>query len=370
MDPNTSLSNWVEVNLGAIKNNVELLCQLTNVQVMAVVKANAYGHGLVPVAHAALEGGASWFGVARIEEAVELRHAGLTNPILVLGYTPKSKYETAISNDISLAVWEMQQISHASVVTKKIGKSAKLHLKIDTGMARLGVSPLDAVALAKRISSLDFIIFEGVFTHFARADEEETSYSDFQEEAFKDLLNQLARVNAYPHVIHAANSAASLNRPSSYFDLVRTGIAIYGLHPSLSCRLPTGFQPALAWKSIISQVKTVGAGQGVSYGHKYVTTKPERIGTIPVGYADGYRLWKGNQVLVGGCRVPVVGRVCMDQILVNLDNVPEAKADDCVVLIGAQENEVITVEEVASWWGTINYEVVCGLSSRVPRIYS
>jgi len=362
-------STWIEVDCTAIENNVRLLCRMTGVAVMAVVKANGYGHGAVPVVRAALQGGATWCGVARIEEAMELRSAGIDCPILILGFTPWEKVESAIANDISMAAWTADQVNFAAVKAQNLGRKARLHLKVDTGMSRLGLSPEDAVALARSMVHTPSISFEGVFTHFARADEKDQFTTQQQERCFREVLTSLSAGDMLPPWIHAANSAATISHPNTWFNMVRPGIAVYGLDPSPDCRLPSDFRSALAWKTVISQIKRLPAGRGVSYGHEYSTASEERIGTLPVGYADGYRRVAGNKVLVRGKQIPVVGRVCMDQIMVQLDSVPEAREGDEVVLIGSQGEESLTVDNLAAIWRTVNYEVICGLGARVPRVY-
>jgi len=369
MEYSHNYSNWIEVDLDAIENNVRLIRQHTGVQVMAVVKANAYGHGAIPIARAAIKGGASWFGVARIEEALEIRQGGLDSPILVLGFTSPRRLEEAIANRISLAVWDKDQVERISVLAADIGKTAHLHLKVDTGMSRLGIQPIDALALARLIESNPGVVLEGIFTHFARADEVDPGPSMIQENLFIQTVADLAAEGIYPPLIHAANSAASMTRPNSRFNLVRAGIALYGLHPSKDCQLTSEFRPALSWKAVLAQVKLLPPGRGVSYGHEYTTSSYEFIGTAPVGYADGFRRQSGNQVLIAGRKVPVVGRVCMDQITIQIDGVPNAKEGDEVVIIGSQEKSRITAEEVGYRWGTVNYEVVCGIGHRVPRLY-
>jgi len=362
-------TTWVDVDLGAIEHNVRRTRQITDTAVLAVVKANAYGHGAVPVARAALRGGASWLAVARLEEGLELRRCGLQAPILILGYTPSAQVESAVRDDISLTVWTPAQVVQAARAAGQVGKQARLHLKVDTGMNRLGAPPEEAFTLAEQIAAEERVIFDGVFTHFARADESDPRPTDEQAQRFYGLIERLEAARLRPRWVHAANSAAALYRPDARFDLVRLGIAMYGLHPSAEAPLPPDFRPALSWKSVLSHVKTVPPGSGVSYGHRYVTARHERIGTVPVGYADGLRRLDGNVLLVRGRRVPVIGRVCMDQIMVQLDAVPQAAVGDEVVLIGAQGNTRITAEEVAGIWGTINYEVVCAIGARVPRVY-
>lgn len=361
--------SYAEIDLAAIRNNVRFIRKHSGVQVMALVKANAYGHGAVPVARAALQAGASWCGIATVEEALELRHAGLDCPILLVGFTPPERVEEAIANRFSMTVWDIEQVQTASTSAERIGQLANLHLKVDTGMSRLGVRPQDALELARQLSNTPGVLLEGVCTHFARADELDPAATDAQERTFVEVVGSLEALGLRPPLVHAANSAAGLTRPSAHLDLIRLGIAMYGLHPSPECPLPGTFQAALAWRTVLSQVKSLPAGTGVSYGHIYVTKGEERIGTIPVGYADGFRRVLGNQVLVAGRHVPVVGRVSMDQIMVQLDAAPEAQAGDEVVLIGTQGEGSITAEDVAQRWGTINYEVTCNIGARVPRLY-
>lgn len=362
-------STWLEIDLNAIRKNLRSIQQLTHTQVMAVVKANGYGHGAVHVARAAIEAGATWCGVGRIDEALQLREAGLNCPILLLGYAPPEAYEIAIMHKIDLTVWEADQILWAEKIAKRIGKPVQVHLKIDTGMNRIGAPPAKLTSLLDMFQSATHVCLQGAYTHFARADEEDPRPTNEQERLFLESVEKLKKGGHQIPWIHVANSAASLTRPQTNYSMVRVGIALYGLNPSKVCPLPNGFSPALSWKSVLSHVKTLPPGHGVSYGHEYVTQKHERIGTVPVGYADGFRRMPGNWVLVQGKRVAVRGRVCMDQIMVSLDEVPEAQVGDEVVIIGAQGNEQISAEEVAARWRTVNYEVVCGISARVPRVY-
>jgi len=369
MNHNVSHSTWVTVDLRAIEKNVSAVKAVAEIPVMAVVKANAYGHGMIPVAGAALRGGAQWLGVARVEEALELREAKFTCPVLVLGYVPDSRISGAVNNDISLTVWSVDQLKSITSLAGEFILPAKLHLKIDTGMSRLGAQVSDALSIAERIFTTKSVYLEGLSTHYARADEEDLSSARNQEHEFNTVVDKLAKAGIKPHLVHAANSAATLFMPDSRFSLIRPGISIYGLQSSGARMLPSEFQSALEWKAILSQVKMLPPGRGVSYGHEYVTQKEERIGIVPVGYGDGFRRVVGNQVLVGGRLVPVIGRVCMDQVCVQLDEVPSAQAGDEVVIIGSQGGSRITAEQVAERWGTINYEVVCGLAARIPRIY-
>jgi alanine racemase len=366
----SACSTWLEVDLEAIRQNVHRLKQVSGVTVMAVVKANAYGHGIAEVARAAVAGGAGWCGVARIEEALALRQAGIKAPILVLGYTPAERLPEAISARLSLAVYARQQGEVFSTAAQALNARLKVHAKIDTSMGRLGVFPEEGGQFVRHLVSLPGIEVEGIFTHFASADEPENPATDAAIDRFNGLLEELNGLGLRPPMVHAANSAAALYFPRARFDLVRCGISIYGLHPSSEARLPAGFRAALAWKARLTSIKRLPPGHGVGYNARYVTTRHESIGTVSVGYADGFRRRLGNFALVQGQRVPVVGGVCMDQCMLQLDQVAAARMGDEVVLIGRQGDASITAEDVAEAWGTVNYDVVCGLAGRVPRFYS
>jgi alanine racemase len=360
---------WIEVDLTAIEDNIQYFSEMSTAQVMAIVKANAYGHGSCEVAEAGLRGGATWLAVARVNEAQQLRQAGLDAPILILGYTPPLRVSEMIQAEVALTVWDVRQVGWISEAADACGMEARLHLKVDTGMSRLGSRPVDVLALAQAIDKTSGVDFEGIFTHLARADESDPSTTDLQLDRFQEVIENLEREGLRPPLVHCANSAAALNRIGTHMDLMRVGIAMFGLEPSPETPLPAVIRPALSWKSILVQVKTLPQGRGISYGHRYTTTREERIGTIPVGYADGLRRVEGNQVLVRGRVVPVVGRVTMDQIMVNLDSLPEAQAGDEVIILGTQDGARISAEDIAARWGTINYEVTSGIAARVPRLY-
>ena len=370
MNPQNEYSTWVEVDLGAIEENVRYFLQSTGKQCMAVVKAEAYGHGALQIAKTACKAGASWLGVARAGEALALRAAGIDEPIFLLGWTPPGRMEALIKANVSLAFWSEAQLADISEATEKVGGRANVHLKIDTGMSRVGVKPEAASHLAQEARRMPNVHLEGVFTHFAKADESDPATTDSQLRIFREIVDNWESSGLRPPLVHCANSAAALRRPEAWYDLVRVGIAMYGLHPSSVCKLPGVVRPALTWKSCLAQVKVLPPGRGISYGHIYTTTAEERIGTIPVGYADGFRRVEGNEVLVGGKRVPVVGRVTMDQIMVQLDALPNTRPGDEVVIIGSQEAERISAEDVADRWGTINYEVTSGILKRVTRVYT
>ena len=360
---------WLEINLGAIRRNVERLHKIAGNIVMAVVKANAYGHGLVEVTRAALKGGAERLGVARFEEALALRLAGIDAPILVMGYTSPEHAANAARLKICLAVYNRDAAqAYARALTGE-RTPLRLHVKVDTGMGRLGVFPEEAVEFIRQVRMQNNLLVEGLFTHFSSADHVDTTVTDLQISRFNKVIADLAATGFKPPMIHASNSAGILRYPQAAYDMVRPGIAIYGLHPSDQVQLPEDFEPALTWKTRIVSIKTMPPGSGIGYGRRYITRKHERVGVIAAGYADGLRRRLGNVALVNGKRVYQVGGLCMDQTMFNLDAVPDAKPGDEVVLLGKQGEEHINAEEIGASWDTINYEVVCGLAARVPRYY-
>ena len=362
-------SIWLEINLGAIRRNIQRIAQITHRQVMAVVKANAYGHGLFEVAKAAEKAGIARLCVARLEEALALRESGVNAPILVLGYTSPLDVPKAMHGSISLALFNAELAPQYQEAAQFGEGKLNVHIKVDTGMGRLGIFPEDAVEFVSGVSKMDQINIEGLFTHFASADEPSKTTTDDQIDRFNRVLHELESIGIRPSIIHASNSAASLYYSKAWYDAVRPGNAIYGLSPSVEAPLPSDFEPALTWKTRLTSVKMLPPGSGVSYNHRYITRGEERIGASAVGYADGLRRKLGNVALINGHRVTQAGMVCMDQTMWQLDEVPSAKVGDEVVLIGKQGNEQILAEEVAANWNTVNYEVVCGLSARVPRYY-
>ena len=362
-------STWLEVDLSAIKNNIKQIKSMTATRIMAIIKANGYGHGVLAVAEAATQAGTSWLGVARIEEALNLRAAGIQSELMVLGYTPPALIPEAIQNNVHVAIYERDMAEAYLSYARKVEGRLKAHLKIETGMGRLGMPPEFVHDFLYEYKSHSKIDIDGIFTHFARADEPQAKSAEQQLVIFKCLLQSLREAGLCPQMVHAANSAAVLNFPEAYFDMVRPGIAIYGLDPSPETKVPETFRPALTWKARLTSLRTLPPGHGVSYGSIYVTSVDERIGVIPVGYGDGYRRVPGQQVLVRGKLVDVVGRVCMDQCMLQLDEVPEAQIGDEVVLLGQDGDQEISADDLAARWGTINYEVLCGLADRLPRIY-
>lgn len=361
---------WIEVDLQAVANNLRLTQALVGpqVRVLATLKADAYGHGAVRVARTLLQAGVWGFGVATVGEAGALRDAGIAGPILILGYTPAWQVRDAIRRDVRLTVFDPDVAREISSAAEELQRTAIVHVKADTGMARLGLQPADVLPLLQLLHELPGIEVEGLFTHFATADSADQRFAQVQLQRFASLLETVTHAGLRPPLVHAANSAALLRFPETHFDLVRPGLALYGLAPSSATPLPAGFRPVLSFKTEVAQVKTLLADTPVSYGGSFVTARESRIATIPVGYADGFRRspsWK--YVLLRGRRVPVVGRVAMDYTMLDVTDVPGVRAGDEVVLIGIQGDERITADEVAEWLGTINYEVVAAILPRVPR---
>jgi len=363
---------WIEVDLDAIANNVRRILAAVggDVLVMAVLKADGYGHGAVKVARTALNNGATWLGVACVGEAIHLRQNGIDAPILVLGYTPPWQARDAVLHGLAATVYSVDVARALSRAAGDLGRVARAHIKVDTGMGRLGLLPDQVGEFLSDIDHLPGLEMEGIFTHFSDADAEDLTYTRLQLDRFRSVLSALAGEGRRPRLVHAANSAALFRVPMSRFDMVRPGIAIYGLAPSADAPLPSGFAPALRFKCQVAQVKNLPTGAYVSYGRTFQATRPSRLAVIPVGYADGFRRgprhW-GN-VLVRGQRAPIVGRVCMDQTVIDVTDVPGVREGDEVVLIGSQGSDRISVEQVAERLGTINYEVVSEILARVPRV--
>jgi alanine racemase len=362
---------WLEVDLEAIAHNVRRVVEMVGPQVavMAVLKADGYGHGMVRVARTALNNGARYLGVASINEGAVLRRAGITTPVLILGYTPAWQARELVLNGLSATVFGLDVARALSVAAKELDRQVQLHIKVDTGMGRLGLLPEDVLPFVLDLQSLPNLVLEGIFTHFSVADSD-ADYTRWQMERFHRVLDALAPAGVEFPRVHAANSAAILTLPESHFSMVRLGIAMYGLDPSQQVPCPPDFRPALAFKTQIAQVKELPPGSFVSYGNTYQTVGVQRIAVIPVGYADGFRRaprhW--GEVLVRGRRAPIVGRVCMDQTMIDVTAIPDARQGDEVVLIGEQGGEQLTTEEVAERLGTINYEVVSEILARVPRV--
>jgi alanine racemase len=362
---------WLEVDLEAIAHNVRRVVERVGpeVTVLAVLKADGYGHGAIRVARTALNNGARYLGVASINEGALLRRSGIAAPILVLGFTPAWQARELVLNRLSATVFDRDVAQALSQAARELNGQVPVHVKVDTGMGRLGLLPGDVLPFVHSLLKLPNLTLEGLFTHFSVADSD-PAYTRWQLDRFREVLAALAQAGIEVPLVHAANSAAILSLPESHFSLVRLGIALYGLDPSDQVRCPDDFRPALAFKTQVAQVKTLPPGSYVSYGNTYRTEGQQRIAVIPVGYADGFRRaprhW--GEVLVRGQRAPLVGRVCMDQTMIDVTHIPDVRQGDEVVLIGEQGGERITAEDVAQRLGTINYEVVSEILARVPRV--
>jgi len=368
---------WAEVDLKATAHNICELRRITNpkTRLMAVVKANAYGHGIIEVARQSLENGAEALGVAHIEEGVQLKKAGIDVPVLIFGYTSPVHAKKLIEFDLTQTVYSCEISRELSQKANAYGKKIKIHIKVDTGMGRLGLLREikdNSLSEVESISRLPMLELEGIYTHFATADKSDRSYADKQFEIFMDFLNRLRIAGLEIPVTHAANSAAIINMPETHLDMVRAGISIYGLYTSEEVdRSIIKIKPAMALKTKIIHLKKVPAGFKVSYGTTYETEKPTTIATVSIGYADGLnRLLSSNgRMLVCGQSAPIVGRVCMDLTMLDVGKIPEIAIGEEVVVFGKQGNASISVDEIASTINTINYEVVSTIMERVPRIY-
>ncbi len=363
-----------DINLDAIAGNAKEIKKKLQpgVKLAAVIKADGYGHGAVPVAKTVYDT-ADWFAVSNIEEALELREAGIKKPILTLGYTAPLQLPEAIRNEITLTLCDRESAVEISEAAKDIGITAKVHIKVDTGMGRIGF-PVDesAVAGVAEAVKLPYVEATGIYTHFARADELEREATDVQYRKFMKFIALLEGYEVKNLLRHAQNSAAILMYPEYQLDMVRLGIGLYGMYPSeetVSGEIL--LSPAMEIKSHVAFVKTVPAGTGIGYNATYVTNQPRTIATVPVGYGDGYPRAMSNkgQVLIHGKRVPIVGRVCMDQMMIDVTEVPEVKRGDTVTLMGIEGQEQITAEEIGSLSHSFHYEMVCNVGKRIPRVY-
>ncbi|MHB8598634.1 MAG: alanine racemase [Ktedonobacteraceae bacterium] len=366
---------WVEIDLSAIASNTRQLKSLVgpDVRLLASLKADAYGHGAIKVARTVLHNGASMIGVATASEATPLREAGIHAPMLVFGYVPLWQMREAVRLDLTITLYSLEAAQALARAALALGRTINVHVKVDTGMGRLGIRAEDVnaiIELVEAVRALPNLYLEGIFTHFATADSLDQTQARLQLARFKAILQVLDERGLRPSLVHAANSAAMLSLPEAHFDMVRPGIALYGLEPSPDVRLPEGFRPALSFKTQVAQVKLVPEGECISYGCTYTTERSTLIATLPVGYADGFRRapYTWGSVLIHGQEAPIVGRVCMDQCMVDVSHIPQTRVGDEVVLIGRQGEATLTAEQVAKRLGTVNYEVVSAILARVPRV--
>lgn len=367
------LLTWAEIDLGAIAHNVKAVKAHLGPEagVMAVVKANAYGHGTLPVARTALAAGAQWLAVNRVEEGVALRQAGVQARILVLGYCPPAQADTVVEQRLTPAVTTLETATALADRTRLLDHPFPIHLKIDTGMGRLGLLPEEVVDFARALQNLPSLRLEGIFSHLAVADEVDTAFSRQQIQIYRAVIAAVEGAGIELPLKHLANSAAGLVLPEAHYHLVRLGIAMYGLPPSDAIQWPISLRPAMALKTRIARLRVLPAGASVGYGRTYVTSAPTPIALAPVGYGDGYPRLCSNRgaMLVRGQRAPIVGRVSMDQTSLDVSGIDRVTQDDEVVVFGRQGEAEITADEVAAWAETINYEIVTRLAARVPRIY-
>ncbi|MBI4319979.1 MAG: alanine racemase [Chloroflexi bacterium] len=364
---------WAEIDLDAIAHNTRALKRLIGdkVELLAVVKANGYGHGAVMVSVIALRSGASRLGVACVDEGIQLRRAGISSPILVLGYIPPCEAAEVVRFELTPTVNTMQLALALSSKSAAASVTTPLHVKVDTGLTRFGLLPEEVAGFVKGLLTMPNLRLEGLWTHFASADEPDKEFTHRQLAIYNDTLAALARSGIAVACRHAANSAATLDIPASHLDMVRCGIGVYGMYPSNDVSRPVELRPAMTLKSKVARLRRLPPGTTVSYGRTYVTRAPTSLALVVLGYADGVRraLSNAGHVLVKGRRANIAGRVCMDQFVVDVEGIEGVQQDDEVVLMGRQGLEAIPAEEIAGLLGTINYEVTCGISARVPRVY-
>lgn len=362
------------INLDAICDNIRETRKIikADTMIMAVIKADGYGHGAVPLARV-LDPLVDWFAVAIVEEGIELRKAGFTKPILLLGYSSNDLVEDIIQYDLTQTVFQYDMAKALDEAAKRQGKTAGIHLKLDTGMGRIGYQPtIDSIHEIVRIKELKYIQIDGIFSHFACADMIDKTPAKEQLLVFTEFIEKLEVAGVKVPIRHISNSAGIIDLPEANLNMVRSGISTYGLYPSKEVHTEQLLlKPAMELKTHISFIKELEAGHGIGYGSSYVTKEHMRIATIPVGYADGFprQLSNKGRVLVCGQFAPIIGRVCMDQFMIDVTKIPDVKLEDIVTLVGSDGDYCILVEEPADLAGSFNYEFVCNVSKRVPRVY-
>jgi alanine racemase len=343
----------------------------TQVKILSMVKANAYGHGAVAVAQTLAGAGGDAFGVATLEEGVELRQAGILAPILVLAGAYDDQLADFLAHSLTPVVHDLSRLKNLEKAVRQRGATLNVQLKIDTGMGRLGLIAAECDAWIGELHKIDALKIDGVFSHFSHAESVEGDYTRQQLDIFNRVLERLRAENVRPRLVHFANSAATITLPAAYFDMVRPGIMLYGVYPSPAMASQITLKPVLAWKTKILQIKKVPAATSISYGQTFVTKRDSLIATLPIGYADGYPRLLSNrgEVLVGGQRAPVAGRVCMDLTMIDVTDIRNVKQGDEVVLLGRQGAAEISADQIAAWANTISYEILTSISARVPRIH-
>ncbi|SHJ15612.1 alanine racemase [Clostridium amylolyticum] len=365
---------WAEISLDNLAHNMREIRRVAKSKdIMAIIKADAYGHGAMDVAPVLLENGATSLGVAVITEAIELRKAGIKAPLMILGYTPLTFSKEIIKYDIQQTVFTFEYAKALSNEAQKLGITAKIHIGLDTGMGRIGFLPNEeSVNEVYAISKLPNIEIVGLFSHFSSADEEDKDYTYEQLDKFNNFYHELTKKGVKPKIRHIANSAAIIDLPETHFEAVRPGLILFGYYPSEEIhKEKIHLKPVLTLKTDVVHVKTMEKDMYISYGRKYKTEKESIIATLPIGYADGYTrlLFDKAKVIINGKLAPIVGRICMDQCMVDVTDIGEVKVGDEVILIGQQGNVKFDADDIAELLGTINYEIICMIGKRVPRVY-
>ena len=362
-------NNYLTVDLDILQENFRIVQKLAGVPVMAVIKADAYGHGAVMAAKYL---NAEFYGVSSLSEALELRHAGITQPVLILGHTPMIGFKEIVAHSIRPVIFSLEDAMALSKAAAEQGLVAPFHFAVDTGMSRIGFQVTEEDAdICRQIADLPNLHCEGIFSHFATADEADLTRAKTQEAAFNRFCHMLECRGLCPEIKHLDNSAGIINF-SNHYNMVRAGIILYGQDPSADVPIrELGLRPAMQWHSRIAHIKTLEPGRQISYGGDFTTTRPTRVATIPAGYGDGYRRGLSNNfhVLIRGCKAPILGRVCMDQFMVDVTDIPDAAQDDPVTLLGQNGALSITASEMGKAANSFNYEVICAITRRVPRVY-
>lgn len=372
--PREAALSWLEIDLQAIRTNYILMREQlpANAALFAVIKADAYGHGAVESARVLLPEQTPMFCIARVEEAVELRNAGISTPLLILAPPFAPQAQIAVAHNCAVVVCDPVHLDAMAGAAREQNRRTKVHLKVDIGMGRLGALPEFVPSLVERIAAMPELELEGVMSHFPCADSQPGELTDEQARHFGEIVSLVRQSNLPVRYFHTANSAAILDHPLAHFNAGRAGITLYGQYPSTSMERRLPLQPAMAMRTTVTFLKDVPAGTGLSYGLTYHTTRPSRIATVALGYADGYPRHASNiaQMLVRGQRVPQVGRVCMDHVLLDVTDVPHVRIGDVVTAFGTDGAELISAEELATWCGTIGYEITTRVGQRLPKFYS
>jgi alanine racemase len=365
---------WAEVDMDKLAHNMREIRRIAkSKEIMAVVKADAYGHGALDVAPVLLENGADRLAVAVLSEAIELRRGGIECPIMILGFTPPNLIDEILRHNIEQTVYSYELAKELSKMAQKKNKIVKIHIKVDTGMGRIGYLPNEeSIREIYKISKLPNLILEGLFSHFSSADDENKDYTKIQIERYNWFYEKLKEKGVHFNVRHAANSAAIIDLPENHYELVRPGIILYGYYPSNEVKKERiNLKPVMSLKTNVVHIKEVSPGEYIGYGRKFRAEKHSIIATLPVGYADGYTrlLFNKAKVIINGKFAPVVGRICMDQCMIDITDIEGVKIGTEVILIGEHTNNKFNADDVAKLLGTIKYEIVCMIGKRVPRVY-